>query len=132
MNLGTAHLACEFGLQGHLTGCRTGNGDQLNSTQAQPGQAIKSAVAYFPSISCATSCRVALYLESTMIWLRKGFQIRIVLQTNYYFSLSYYETLPFEIHRQKVSLYIICRHPFFVTGDTTYWLYRGRQIVSNG
>ena len=49
-------------LQGHPTGCRTGNGDQLSSTQAEPGQAIKSAVAYFPSISCATSCPVALYI----------------------------------------------------------------------
>ena len=47
-------------LRGHLTGCRAGNGDQLSSNQAEPGQAIKSAVAYFPSISCATSCRVAL------------------------------------------------------------------------
>ena len=49
-------------VQGHPTGCRTGNGDQLSSTQAEPGQAIKSAVAYFPSISCATSCRDALYV----------------------------------------------------------------------
>ena len=29
----------------NLTGCRTGNGDQLSSTQAEPGQAIKSTVA---------------------------------------------------------------------------------------
>ena len=36
--------------QGHPTGCRTGNGDQLSSSQAEPGHAIKSAVAYFPSI----------------------------------------------------------------------------------
>ena len=49
-------------VQGHRTGCRTGYGDKLSSTQAEPGQAIKSAVAYFPSISCATSCRVALYI----------------------------------------------------------------------
>ena len=47
-------------LQGHLIGCRTGNGDQLSSNQAEPGQAINSAVAYFPSISCATSCPLAL------------------------------------------------------------------------
>ena len=32
-------------LQGDLTGCRTGNGDKLSSSQPQPGQAIKSAVA---------------------------------------------------------------------------------------
>ena len=36
--------------------CRTGNGKKLSSTQAEPGQAINSAVTYFPSISCATSC----------------------------------------------------------------------------
>ena len=47
-------------LQGHLIGCHTGNGDQLSSNQAEPGQAINSAVAYFPSISCATSCPLAL------------------------------------------------------------------------
>ena len=44
--------------------CPTGNGDKLSSTQAEPGQAIKSAVAYFPSISFATSCPVALYIYS--------------------------------------------------------------------
>ena len=32
-------------LQGDLTGCRTGNGGKLSSTQAEPGQAINSAVA---------------------------------------------------------------------------------------
>ena len=42
--------------QGDLPGCRTGNGEKLSSTQAEPGQAIRSAVAYFPSISRATSC----------------------------------------------------------------------------
>ena len=51
-------------LQGHPTGYLTGNGDQLRSNQAEPGQAIKSAVAYFPSISCATSCQVALYSQA--------------------------------------------------------------------
>ena len=48
-------------MQVDRTGCRTGNGDKLSSSQAEPGQAIKSDLAYFPSISCATSCRVALY-----------------------------------------------------------------------
>ena len=44
-------------LPGSAPGCRTGNGEKLSSTQAEPVQAIKSAVAYFPSISCATSWR---------------------------------------------------------------------------
>ena len=39
-----------------MAGCRPGNGEKLNRSQAEPGQAITSAVAYFPSISCATSC----------------------------------------------------------------------------
>ena len=30
-------------------GCRTGNGDKLSSSQTEPGQATKSAVAQFPS-----------------------------------------------------------------------------------
>ena len=32
-------------VQGDLIGRRTGNGEKLNSSQAEPGQAIKSAVA---------------------------------------------------------------------------------------
>ena len=32
-------------VQGDLTGCRTGNGEKLSSSQAESGQAIKSAVA---------------------------------------------------------------------------------------
>ena len=32
-------------LQGDLTGCRTGDGEKLSSSQAEPGQTIKSAVA---------------------------------------------------------------------------------------
>ena len=48
-------------VQGDRTGYRAGNREKLNSTQAEPGQAITSAVAYFPSISCATFCPVALY-----------------------------------------------------------------------
>ena len=60
-------------VQGHRTGCRTGNGDQLSSSQAEPGQAIKSAVAYFPAISCETSCPVALYrcLYQNDRWLHR-------------------------------------------------------------
>ena len=33
------------GMLGHLTGCRAGNGEKLSGGQAEPGQAIKSAVA---------------------------------------------------------------------------------------
>ena len=29
-------------------GCRTGNGEKVSTTQAEPGQAINSDVAYFP------------------------------------------------------------------------------------
>ena len=32
-------------LQGDRTGCRTGNGEKLSSSQAETGQAIKSAAA---------------------------------------------------------------------------------------
>ena len=61
-------------LQVYNTGPRhTGNGDQLSSTQAEPGQAIKSAVAYFPSISCVTSCRVALYSLQAELWFDDPF-----------------------------------------------------------
>ena len=61
-------IFCQTGLpfkvciQGHLTGCHAENGDQVSNNQVEPGQAIKSAVAYFPSISCMKSCRVALYM----------------------------------------------------------------------
>ena len=41
--------------------CRTGNGEKLSCSQAERGQAIKSAVASFPSISCATSWRRSRY-----------------------------------------------------------------------
>ena len=51
-----------FVLQGDRTGYRVGNREKLNSAQAEPGQAITSAVAYFLSISCATSCPVTLYI----------------------------------------------------------------------
>ena len=54
-------------------GCRAGNGDKLSSTQAEPGQSINSAVAYFPSISCATSCPVALYCASP----KANFRMRV-------------------------------------------------------
>ena len=33
------------GIPGDPIGCRTGNGDQLSSNQAEPGQAINSDVA---------------------------------------------------------------------------------------
>ena len=32
-------------IQGDMTGCRTGNGEKLSSSQAEPGQAITSDVA---------------------------------------------------------------------------------------
>ena len=37
--------AQEVKVQGDWTGYRTGNGEKLSSSQAEPGQAIKSAVA---------------------------------------------------------------------------------------
>ena len=46
---------------GQSTGCGTGKGEKRSSSQAEPGQAIKSAVASFLSISCATSCLRARY-----------------------------------------------------------------------
>ena len=46
---------------GSAPGCRTGNGEKLSSTQAEPVQAIKSGVAYLPSISCTTSWRRSRY-----------------------------------------------------------------------
>ena len=49
-----------------MAGCRPGNGDQLSSTQAEPGQAITSAVACFPSISCATSCHSERYIAPSV------------------------------------------------------------------
>ena len=58
-------------LPGSAPGCRTGNGEKLSRTQAEPVQAIKSAVAYFPSISGATSWRRSRYtcaLECSCFW----------------------------------------------------------------
>ena len=52
---------CPRILQGSAPGCHSGNGEKLSSTQAESGQAIKSAVAYFPSISGATSWRRSRY-----------------------------------------------------------------------
>ena len=52
---------CPFPLPGSAPGCRTGNRAKLSSTQAEPVQAIKSGLAYFPSISCTTSCRRSRY-----------------------------------------------------------------------
>ena len=52
---------------GSAPGCRAGNGEKLSSTQAEPGQANKSAVAYFPSISGVTSWRRSRYSN----WLGK-------------------------------------------------------------
>ena len=45
-----------------MAGCRPGNGEKLNRRQAEPDQAITSAVAYFPSVSCATSCALGRYI----------------------------------------------------------------------
>ena len=39
-----AFLLCKL-LQGDLLGCRTGNGEELSSSQAELGEAVKSAVA---------------------------------------------------------------------------------------
>ena len=44
-----------------IAGCRSGNGEKLSCSQAEPGQAINSAVAYFSSVSCATSCNRKRY-----------------------------------------------------------------------
>ena len=44
-------------IPGSAPGCRTRNRVKLSSNQAEPVQAIKSGVAYFPSISCTTSWR---------------------------------------------------------------------------
>ena len=46
---------------GSAPGCRIGNREKLSSTQAEPVLAIKSGVAYFPSISCTTSWRRSRY-----------------------------------------------------------------------
>ena len=53
----------EFDIPGSAPGCRTGNREKLSSTQAEPVQAIKSGVAYFPSISCTTSWRRSRYFN---------------------------------------------------------------------
>ena len=49
---------------GSAPGCRTGNREKLSSTQAEPVQAIKTGVAYFPSISCTTSWRRSRYYRA--------------------------------------------------------------------
>ena len=67
-------------------GCRTENGEKLSSTQAEPDQAINSAVAYFPSISSATFCRVVQYTYKVekegvgpveRIWNRNGNKVAV-------------------------------------------------------
>ena len=58
-------------IPGSAPGCRTGNREKLSSTQAEPFQAIKSGVAYFPSISCTTS------------WRRSRYWAHIILGTYY-------------------------------------------------
>ena len=55
---------CPFPLPGSAPGCRTGNRAKLSSTQAEPVQAIKSGVAYFPSISCTKSWRRSRYNQN--------------------------------------------------------------------
>ena len=52
---------CFSNVPGSAPGCRTGNREKLSSTQAEPVQAIKSGVAYFPSISCMISWRRSRY-----------------------------------------------------------------------
>ena len=51
-------LLCVLGDQ---TGYCTGNGEKFSCAQAEPPQAVKSAVVLFYSISCATSCLVTQY-----------------------------------------------------------------------
>ena len=43
------------------SGCPTGNREKLRYSQAELGQAIKSAVAYFPSISWGATGMAVLY-----------------------------------------------------------------------
>ena len=69
------------------TGCRTGKGEKLSSRQAEPGQAIKSAVAQFLSISCATSWRRARYRK-------------------HYFKISHHYTLRRSIMREVLPTII--------------------------
>ena len=65
------------------SGCHKGYGKKLSCTQAQPGQAITSAVSYFPSISCATSRPATQYITYVTsqtcgkIILGKGLEIKI-------------------------------------------------------
>ena len=54
-------ISTKKGVPGSAPGCRPGNREKLSSTQAEPVQAIQSAVAYFPSISCTTSWRRSRY-----------------------------------------------------------------------
>ena len=44
-----------YGILSGCSGYHKGYGEKLRCSQAQPGQAITSAVAYFPSISCLVS-----------------------------------------------------------------------------
>ena len=52
-------------------GCCNGNGEKLSSSQAEPRQEIKSAVALFPFITCATSCVRPEYLG--LLWDLKSY-----------------------------------------------------------
>ena len=45
------------------SGCCTGNGKNLSSSQAQLGQSTYKAVAYFLSVSCATSTPTTQYVS---------------------------------------------------------------------
>ena len=54
----------EKSIQGDRTGCRTGNGEKLSGSQAEPGQAMKSASSFVRDIlSCHpvhVYCRTSL------------------------------------------------------------------------
>ena len=63
------HFHLHIDIPWSAPGCRTGNGKKQSISQAEPGQAIKSAVAYFPSISCATSWRRSRYILRIFVWL---------------------------------------------------------------
>ena len=67
----------EPAVQGEPIGCRTGNGKKLSSSQAEPGQAIKSDVASFPSISCATSWRRSRYNFSISLFSGKSNNMKV-------------------------------------------------------
>ena len=55
------HHQIQYSVQGGWGGWPTGNGEKLNSSQAQLGQATCLAVAYSLSISCRPSTPSALY-----------------------------------------------------------------------